>query len=150
MQSPQELVSRDGSWWHLPDPQVLLVGGTGTKKLWECPALLFLWFLGLHMVCAPVLQFTPGFFNMFIIDFCFLVAKLCLTLCNSIDCSPPGSSVHGISQARILEWLAISFSRGSSPIIDTHCCCCCFFFKCQECSAILAITPDNKQWMLLA
>ena len=31
--------------------------------------------------------------------------------CDPIDCSPPGSSVHGISQARILEWLAISFSR---------------------------------------
>ena len=38
----------------------------------------------------------------------------CLTLCNAMDCSPPGSSVHGILQARILEWVAISFSRGSS------------------------------------
>ena len=35
----------------------------------------------------------------------------CLTLCNSMDCSPPGSSVHGILQPRILEWVAISFSR---------------------------------------
>ena len=34
-----------------------------------------------------------------------LVAKLFLTLCNSMDCSPPGSSVHDISQARVLEWL---------------------------------------------
>ena len=33
--------------------------------------------------------------------------------CNPMDCSPPGSSVHGISQIRILEWVAISFSRGS-------------------------------------
>ena len=40
------------------------------------------------------------------------------TLCNPIDCSPPGSSVHGISQARILEWVAISFSRGSSQPRD--------------------------------
>ena len=38
----------------------------------------------------------------------------CLTLCDPMDCSPPESSVHGISQARILEWVAISFSRGSS------------------------------------
>ena len=45
---------------------------------------------------------------------CCLVAKLYLTFCNNMDCSPPGSSVHGISQARILEWIAISFSRGSS------------------------------------
>ena len=43
---------------------------------------------------------------------CFSVAKLCLTLCDPIVCSPPGFSVHGISQARILEWVAISFSRG--------------------------------------
>ena len=43
-----------------------------------------------------------------------LVAQLCLTFCDPLDCSPAGSSVHGISQARILEWLAIPFSRGSS------------------------------------
>ena len=38
----------------------------------------------------------------------------CLTLCDPMDCSPPGSSVHGILQARILEWVAMPFSRGSS------------------------------------
>ena len=42
------------------------------------------------------------------------VSKLCLTLCNSLDCSPPGSSVHGISQARILEWAAF-LSPGNLP-----------------------------------
>ena len=42
------------------------------------------------------------------------VAQSCLTLCDPMDCSLPGSSVHGILQARILEWVAISFSRGSS------------------------------------
>ena len=36
-----------------------------------------------------------------------------LTLCNPMDCSPPGSSIHSISQARLLKWVAISFSRGS-------------------------------------
>ena len=41
-----------------------------------------------------------------------LVAQLCLTLCDPMDHSPPGSSVHGILHARILEWIAISFSRG--------------------------------------
>ena len=40
-----------------------------------------------------------------------LVAQLCLTLCDPMDCSPPGSFVHGILQARILEWVAISFSN---------------------------------------
>ena len=43
-----------------------------------------------------------------------LVAHLCLTLCNSMDYSLPGSSVHGVLQARILEWVDIPFSRGSS------------------------------------
>ena len=40
--------------------------------------------------------------------------KLYLTLCNPTDCSPPGSSVHWILQARILEWVAMPSSRGSS------------------------------------
>ena len=43
-----------------------------------------------------------------------LVTQSCLTLCGPMDCSLLGSSVHGIFQARILEWVAISFSRGSS------------------------------------
>ena len=41
------------------------------------------------------------------------ITQSCLTLCDLMDCIPPGSSVHGISQARRLEWVAISFSRGS-------------------------------------
>ena len=45
---------------------------------------------------------------------CYLVTKSCPTLHDPMDCSPPGSSVHGILQARILEWVAISFSRRSS------------------------------------
>ena len=46
------------------------------------------------------------------------VAQLCPTLCDPMDCSPPGSSVHGIFQARKLEWVAISFSRRSSRSRD--------------------------------
>ena len=47
--------------------------------------------------------------------------QLCPTLCNSVDCSPPGSSVHGLLQARIMEWVDFSFSRGSSQLRDqTH------------------------------
>ena len=45
-------------------------------------------------------------------------AESCPTLCDPMDCSPPGSSVHGILQARILEWVAISFSMGSSWLRD--------------------------------
>jgi len=52
-------------------------------------------------VCVPAKLFQP-----------------CLTLCDSVDCSPPGSSVCGIFQARILEWVAMSSSRGSSQPKD--------------------------------
>ena len=48
----------------------------------------------------------------------FVVAKSYLTLCNPMDCSPPGSSVLGILQARILEWVAMPSSRGSSWLRD--------------------------------
>ena len=58
---------------------------------------------GLTWVAAPCQDLPAG----------GLVAVLSDS-CNPMDCSPPGSSVHGILQARILEWVAISFSRGSS------------------------------------
>ena len=53
-----------------------------------------------------------------------LIAQQCPTLCNRMDCSPSGFSVHGILQARILEWVAISFLRGSSWPRDWTCISC--------------------------
>ena len=51
----------------------------------------------------------------------WLVGKLCPIPCDPMDCSPPGSSVHGIFQARILEWVAISFSGGlPNPEIESQ------------------------------
>ena len=60
---------------------------------------------------------------------CMSVAQSCLTLCDPMVCSLPGSSIHRIPQARILEWVAISFSRGSfwpgiesrSPALQADC-----------------------------
>ena len=96
-----------------------------------------------------------------------LVAELCPTFFNPMDCSPPGSSVHGILQARILEWNAIPFSRGSSQARDwtwISCIACRFFtdwatgkpfqvIKClkkqvgdgylQECETVMT----NSQWL---
>ena len=46
------------------------------------------------------------------------VTQSCSTLCDPMDCSLPGSSVHGIFQAIVLEWIAISFSKGSSQPRD--------------------------------
>ena len=55
---------------------------------------------------------------------CGLIAKSCLTLCDPLGWNLPGFSGHGISQARILEWVAISFSKGSSWSRDwTHVSC---------------------------
>ena len=59
--------------------------------------------------------FSSSFF--FKLSRCLLicsVAKLCLTLCDPMDCSLPGSTDHRIFQAKVLKWAAISFSRGSS------------------------------------
>ena len=70
---------------------------------------------------------------------CCSVAQSCLTLCDSMDCNPTGSSDHGIFQARILQWVAIPFSRESSQLRErtpspalqqifhhlSHICCCC-------------------------
>ena len=53
------------------------------------------------------------------------VAQSCPTLCGPIDYSPLGFSVHGIFQARILEWVAFSFSRGIFPIQRSNACLLC-------------------------
>ena len=62
-----------------------------------------------------------------------LFLQSCLTLCDLMDCSPPGSSVHGILQARILEWDAISFSRGYCSPRNLSCISC-----------ILALQADSS------
>ena len=55
---------------------------------------------------------------------CCYFSRVWSTLCDPVDCNPPGSPVHGIFPARILEWVAISFSRGSSwPRDRTHVFC---------------------------
>ena len=61
-------------------------------------------------------------FNLLSIKFSMCVnaklLQLCLNLCNPMECNPPDSSVHVILQARILEWVAMPFSRGSFPPRD--------------------------------
>ena len=79
-------------------------------------------------------------------DVCVLVAQSCLTLCDSMDCSPPGSSVHGISQARILEWVAISFSKGSSQPTDQTCVSCTF--SALQVNSLLAEPPEKSNYTI--
>ena len=66
---------------------------------------------------TPSLEWVsvPNSFLFFSFIFC---PQSCQTLCDPMDCSLPGSSLHGILQARVLEWVAISFSRGSSQPRD--------------------------------
>ena len=71
-----------------------------------------------RIVLLLVLFFLHGNENCLTYYMKMLVAPSYLILCNPMDCSSPGSSVHGILQARILEWVGISFSRGSSPPSD--------------------------------
>ena len=64
-----------------------------------------------HLIlCCPLLLLPSILWKWSEIE----VAQSCPTLCDPMDCSLPGSSVHGIFQAIVLEWIAISFSRGSS------------------------------------
>ena len=55
---------------------------------------------------------------------CQILSHSVVSVCNPMDCSLPGSSVHGILQARILEWVAISYSKGSSRPRDWTCVSC--------------------------
>ena len=73
-----------------------------------------------------------------------LVAQSCSILCDPMDCCLPGSSVHGILQARILEWVAISFSRGTSRPWDGTCVSCVIgrFFT-------FWITREAWSWLLI-
>ena len=68
-----------------------------------------------------------------------LVTQSCLPVCDPMACGPPGSSVHGISQARILEWVAIAFSRGSFQPRD--------WTRGSLNSSPIKPTPDCSLWM---
>ena len=68
------------------------------------------------------------------------------TLCKPTDCSPPDSSVHGILQARILEWVPISFSKGSSQSRDQN--CLLYLLHWQACS--LPLAPLGSPFLSLA
>ena len=108
----------------------LMSGATASYLIWS---YYFLWFAWNTFRWSSLLLFVLFqmwghtiacyFISAYCMHFNFLpefvtfeseVAQLCLTLCDPIDCSLPGSSVHGIFQTIVLEWIAISFSKGSS------------------------------------
>ena len=78
--------------------------------------------------------------NMVCVCVCVCCAQSCLTLCSPMDCSLTGSFVHGILQTRILEWVTISSSRGSSQARDWTC------ISCPSCIAggLFTTEPSRK------
>ena len=93
------------------------IGGAGRHKQ-RCPLYLpniFCIFVVILTPCSPqLLQLCScqlWSVNLHILMYCVLVAQSCLTLCDPMDCSLPGTSVHGILQARILEWVSFPFCR---------------------------------------
>ena len=95
--------------WVLPKKNI--------QSLCNCNFYLKLCFylLFLYLLCKKIGRFWFRVFRFWCVC---EVAQSCPALCDLMDCSPSGSSVHGILQARILEWVAISFSRGSSQTRD--------------------------------
>ena len=73
---------------------------------------LWLHLLPFSLILSPVTLASPLFFKRKVK---VLVTWSCRTLCDPVDCNPPGFSVHRILQARMLEWVTISFSRGIFP-----------------------------------
>ena len=120
-----------GSWWWTGRPGVLRFMGSqrvrhdwatelteGSYGHWQLTGAYSMWW------CMVL---SSSYFTVHILCDMYVHAKLlqlCPTLWDPTDCSPSGSSVHGISQARILEWVTISFSRGySGPRNRTHVFC---------------------------
>ena len=83
--------------------------------LWCSP---WFWCLGVSARDVKSGDIPPGVFLFLVVRGTCVHAQLCLTVYDPMDCSLPGSSVHGIIPARILEWVAISFSKGSSQHRD--------------------------------
>ena len=103
-------------------PASLLYSSTGT--FWDYSLnkpLLAIKFLS---QCLPLEKF-----NLIPLVWVCMYAQLCPTLCSPMDCSLPGFPVHGIFQARVLEWVTLSSSRGSSPPRDQTC------ISCMSCIA---------------
>ena len=107
--------------------------------IWNFPLSIFPWVV--EKLFQSVFSSKIVLWSDYVLEtFILMHAELCLTLCKAMDCSLPGSSVHGILQARILEWVATPFSRGSSwPRDQTH----VFCYSCIA-SGFFTTEPPDK------
>ena len=150
-QNPSSLASTVHEWtihgcaMDNPDVQAGFRKGRGTRnsianicliieKAREFQKNIYFWFKAFNCVDHNKLlkiqeMGIPDHLTCLLRSLCMLVAQSCLTLCNRMDCNPPVPSVHGIFQARILEWVAITFSTEI-----------CMQLKKQQ------LEPDMEQW----
>ena len=144
---------------------------TSTTGCCFCFGFISSFFLELLLQWSPVAYWAPtnlGSSSFSVLSFCFFmlfmgfsrqqyrkvkeseseVSQSCPTLCDPMDCSLPGSSIHGIFQARILEWVTISFSRRSSQLRDWTWVCHivgrCFTFWATREAEQTAIWPSKS------
>ena len=106
------------------------------QTVWDsCTGIVFwvvTWWIGFLCVCVCVC----------VCVWCALSSQSCATLCSPVDCSPLVSSVRGISQTRILEWGAISYSRGSSWLMGwTHTSC----ISCIGKNSLPLVPPEKSK-----
>ena len=96
----------------LENSAIVPAGGCVPSQSWRAICTLWVWGLrdALYTIIIVSLYVC--------VCACAKSLQSCLTLCDLVDCSPPFSSVHGILQARILEWVAMLSSRGSSQPRD--------------------------------
>ena len=120
-------ISLGGSCWRILELQSPLEGQELTAcDEWIAPSRAVFFCFSLHpwsSLLFPGPPKAPPLISLLLNlkHVCAQALQLCPSLCEPMDSSPLGSSVHGISHARILEWVAISFSRGSSRARDrTH------------------------------
>ena len=108
-------ISHGITWmWTLKYVTNELVYETEIQKIIWFSSIYFYWSKADLQYCVNFYCTVEWLSYTFCCCCCWLVTQSCPILCSPTDCNPPGSSVHGILQARILEWVTIPFSRGSS------------------------------------
>ena len=123
---PGSSVHRTGQWYlkfillrrHIMEITECIILFFSFSSLKNLASLLILYSKSLSSLFLPSLRKPHQKKSIFDARMCAKSLQLSPTLCEPMDCNPPGSSVHGIPQARTLEWVAISSSRGSSRLRD--------------------------------
>ena len=126
------------SHYRLRPPKIKTVVSNNVLELWVESSPFQSWLIISYNLSKAAIT---GPFMMQLVDLKNSVAQSCPTLCDSMYCSPPGSSVHGILQARILEWIVISFSRGSSQPRNQTC-----GISVSSASQADSLPPKSEEW----